>query len=77
MSERLLLRGAYVVSMDEGVRELTGDVLIEDGTIAAIGPRLDAGDAELLDLAGPVSSSSAACATTSSTPRAACPSASS
>src|SRR5271154_1836632 len=52
MSGRLLLRGAYVVSMDEDVGELTGDVLVEDGKIAAVGPELDGGDAEQLDLAG-------------------------
>ena len=37
MSDRLLLRGGYVLSMDESVGELPGgDVLIEDGAIAAV-----------------------------------------
>ncbi|HTQ67103.1 MAG TPA: amidohydrolase family protein [Solirubrobacteraceae bacterium] len=54
MSRRVLLRGAHVVSMDEGVGELTGDVLVEDGVIAAVGSGLEAGDAELVDLAGDI-----------------------
>ena len=38
MSERVLLRGGHVLSMDDDVGELpTGDVLIEDGRIAAVG----------------------------------------
>ena len=37
MSDRMLLRGGYVLSMDERVGELpVGDVLIEDGAIAAV-----------------------------------------
>jgi cytosine/adenosine deaminase-related metal-dependent hydrolase len=54
MPERLLLQGGYVLSMDEGVGELTADVLVEDGAIAAIGPDLDAGDAEKVDVTGSV-----------------------
>jgi cytosine/adenosine deaminase-related metal-dependent hydrolase len=54
MSERVLLSGAHVVSMDEGIGELTGDVLIEDGTIVAVGPELDGGDAERIELAGDI-----------------------
>ena len=54
MSGRVLLRGAHVVSMDEGIGELTGDVLVEDGVIAAVGSGLEAGDAELVDLAGDI-----------------------
>ena len=39
MSERVLLRGGYVLSMDDDVGELpTGDVLVEDGRIAAVEP---------------------------------------
>ena len=39
MSERVLLRGGHVLSMDEAVGELpAGDVLIEDGRIAAVAP---------------------------------------
>jgi cytosine/adenosine deaminase-related metal-dependent hydrolase len=55
MSRRLLLRGGYLLSMDEQIGELTsGDVLIEDATIVAVGGRLQAEDAELLDVAGHV-----------------------
>jgi cytosine/adenosine deaminase-related metal-dependent hydrolase len=55
MSERLLLRGGYVLSMDDDVGELpVGDVLIEDGAIAAVAERVQAEDAELLDVSGHV-----------------------
>jgi cytosine/adenosine deaminase-related metal-dependent hydrolase len=55
MSDRLLLRGGYVLSMDETVGELPGgDVLIEDGAIAAVETRIDAEDAELVDVSGHV-----------------------
>ena len=54
MAQRVLLHGGHVLSMDERVGELTGDVLIEDGTIAAIGPELDVGDAERVDVTGDV-----------------------
>ena len=40
MSRRVLLRGGYVLSMDEQIGELAaGDVLIEDGAIAAVAER--------------------------------------
>jgi cytosine/adenosine deaminase-related metal-dependent hydrolase len=55
MSDRLLLRGGYVLSMDDEVGELpSADVLIEGDSIAAVGARLDADDAELLDVSGHV-----------------------
>jgi cytosine/adenosine deaminase-related metal-dependent hydrolase len=55
MSQRLLLRGGYVLSMDDGIGELpAGDVLIENGAIAAVAERVQAEDAELLDVAGHV-----------------------
>src|SRR6186997_2975179 len=54
MPERLLLQCGYVLSMDEDVGELTGDVLVEDGLVAAIGPGLSAGDAGLVDVTGNV-----------------------
>jgi 5-methylthioadenosine/S-adenosylhomocysteine deaminase len=54
MSARLLLHGGYVLSMDEGVGEMPADVLVEDGAIAAIGPDLDAGDVERIDVSGNV-----------------------
>jgi cytosine/adenosine deaminase-related metal-dependent hydrolase len=52
MPERRLIHGGYVLSMDEGVGELTADVLIEDGAIAAIGPDLEVGDVERVDVTG-------------------------
>ena len=54
MPERLLLHGGYVLSMDKGVGELSADVLIDDGVIAALGPDLDVGDAERVDVSGDV-----------------------
>jgi cytosine/adenosine deaminase-related metal-dependent hydrolase len=55
MSERMLLSGGYVLSMDEDLGELaSGDVLIEDGLIAAVTPPGEVHDAELLDVAGKV-----------------------
>jgi len=55
MSERVLLRGGYVLSMDETVGELpAGDVLIEDGVIAAVEARADVRDAEVVDASGHV-----------------------
>ncbi len=54
MGERVLLRGGYVLSMDDAVGELErGDVLVEDGAIAAVERELEA-DAEVLDVAGHV-----------------------
>lgn len=46
---RILIRGARILSQDPAVGELVGDVLVEDGRIAAIGEHLDAGDAALID----------------------------
>jgi cytosine/adenosine deaminase-related metal-dependent hydrolase len=55
MSDRVLLRGGYVLSMDERLGELpVGDVLIEDGAIVAVQQRVEGGDAELLDVSGHV-----------------------
>ncbi len=55
MGQRLLLRGGYVLSMDEEIGELPrGDVLIEDGKIAAVAERVDVLEAEVLDVAGHV-----------------------
>ncbi|HEX7609293.1 MAG TPA: amidohydrolase family protein, partial [Solirubrobacteraceae bacterium] len=55
MSERLLLRGGYVLTMDEQLGELpAGDVLIERGEVAAVAARLDVEDAEVLDVSGHV-----------------------
>lgn len=50
---RMLIRGATIVSMDANVGNLAkGDILIANGAIAAIGPNLDAGGAEVIDAVG-------------------------
>lgn len=55
MSERLLVKDGYVLSMDPEVGELErGDVLIEDGRIAAVGRQIEASGAEEIDAAGDV-----------------------
>ncbi|WP_164002854.1 amidohydrolase family protein [Pyxidicoccus caerfyrddinensis] len=53
MSDRWLLRGAEVITCDPGQADLPrGDILVEDGVIAAMGPELRAGDCRVLDLRG-------------------------
>ena len=50
MAQRTLIKGGTVISVDPGVGDFeTGDVLIENGVIAAVGASLDAGDAEVID----------------------------
>jgi 5-methylthioadenosine/S-adenosylhomocysteine deaminase len=51
---RMLIKGGCVVTMDARLGELTqGDVLIDDGRIAAIAPKVEAPDgAETIDAAG-------------------------
>jgi cytosine/adenosine deaminase-related metal-dependent hydrolase len=47
---RILIRGGYVVSMDRAIGDVeNGDVLIERGTIAAVGKNLSAANAEIVD----------------------------
>ena len=53
MRDRILLRGGYVLSIDAALGELrSGDVLIEDGTIAAVEARVEVEDAEVVDVSG-------------------------
>ena len=53
MTTRILLRGGTVISMDAAIGDLPlGDVLIEDDKIAAVSPRIDSADAEVIDAAG-------------------------
>ncbi len=53
MVDRIVLRNGSVVTMDAELGDLpTADVLIEGDTIAAVGPGLDVGDAEVVDAAG-------------------------
>lgn len=50
---RLLIKGGAIVSMDAAVKDLPcGDVLVENGRIAAIAPKLVADDAETIDATG-------------------------
>ena len=50
MAQRTLIKGGTVISVDPAVGDFeTGDVLIENGAIAAVGARIDAGDAEVID----------------------------
>jgi cytosine/adenosine deaminase-related metal-dependent hydrolase len=47
---RTLITGGTVLSMDPAVGDLAaGDVLVEDGAIAAVADRIDAPDAEVID----------------------------
>jgi len=50
---RTVFRGACIVSMDPSIGDLLqGDILIEDNMIAAVGPAIDAADAEVINAAG-------------------------
>lgn len=50
---RILIQGGTVITMDPAVSDLrAGDVLIENGAIAAVAPRLDVEDCELIDARG-------------------------
>ncbi|MZF86155.1 amidohydrolase family protein [Streptomyces sp. SID5643] len=52
MTTRTLLRSGHVISMDPDIGDLPqGDVLVEDGRIAAVEPEISA-DAEVLDMTG-------------------------
>jgi len=51
-ARRTLIRGATIVSMDDQVGDLIGDVLIEGNRIAAIAPALQAADADVVEAAG-------------------------
>jgi 5-methylthioadenosine/S-adenosylhomocysteine deaminase len=50
-NERLLIRGGTVLTLDPDLGELSpGEVLVEDGKIAAVGQNLEAGDAEVIEV---------------------------
>lgn len=52
---RTLFRGATILPMQDGADDLpVGDLLVEGDTIAAIAPRLDVDDAEIIDATGTV-----------------------
>ena len=53
MAGRTIIRGADIVTMDAALGDLpASDILIENGAIAAIGPSLQALDAERIDASG-------------------------
>jgi 5-methylthioadenosine/S-adenosylhomocysteine deaminase len=55
VSERLVVRSGFVVSMDADVGEVpNADILVEDGKVVEIGPGLDVGDAAEVDAAGKI-----------------------
>jgi cytosine/adenosine deaminase-related metal-dependent hydrolase len=55
MTDRILIRGAYVLSMDDEVGDHAGgDVLVEGDRIAAVGRGLDAENAKVIDAAGDI-----------------------
>src|SRR5437763_1819598 len=50
---RTLIKGGSVITMDPAIADLPrGDVLIEDGRIAAVAPSLSSDDAKVIDAAG-------------------------
>ncbi|MBM3518203.1 MAG: amidohydrolase family protein, partial [Alphaproteobacteria bacterium] len=51
--KRLLIRGGRVITLDSALGDFDrGDVLVEGDTIRAVGPHLEAGDAEVIDATG-------------------------
>ena len=53
MAKRVLFRGGHVLTMDHKLGDVhAGDVLVEDDRIAAVGPGLETGDAEVVDTTG-------------------------
>ena len=46
---RILIKNGTIVSMDRQTGDLRGDVLVENDRIAAIGPAIEAADAEIID----------------------------
>jgi 5-methylthioadenosine/S-adenosylhomocysteine deaminase len=55
VSNRTLIKGGIVLTQDDKLGELpTADVLIEDDRIEAVGPNLDAADANVIDASGDI-----------------------
>jgi 5-methylthioadenosine/S-adenosylhomocysteine deaminase len=55
VSNRTRIKGGIVLTQDDELGELPkGDILIEDDRIEAVGPNLDAADAQVIDAAGDV-----------------------
>jgi 5-methylthioadenosine/S-adenosylhomocysteine deaminase len=54
-SKRKLIVGGMVLTMDPALGDLSrGDILIDEGRIAAIAPSIDAADAEVIDASGSI-----------------------
>jgi cytosine/adenosine deaminase-related metal-dependent hydrolase len=52
-TQRTLFKGGTILTLDAKVPNLAvGDVLVQDGRIAAVGPALQAADAQVIDAAG-------------------------
>lgn len=49
---RILLRGAAIVTMDRQGELRTGDLLVQDDRIAALAPRIDADDVQVVEAGG-------------------------
>ena len=54
MGSKQLLRGATVLTMDEELGEVQGDILIEDDRILEVGAELDVPEAAVRDLQGSI-----------------------
>jgi 5-methylthioadenosine/S-adenosylhomocysteine deaminase len=55
MSDKVLLRGGQVITMDPAIGDLaSGDVLIEGDTIAGVAAHLEGVDAEVIDVGGDI-----------------------
>ena len=55
MSKRTLIKGGIVLTQDPKLGELpNADILVEDDRIEAVGPNLDAADAEVIDASGDI-----------------------
>ncbi|HWL86393.1 MAG TPA: amidohydrolase family protein [Polyangiaceae bacterium] len=53
MSQRILIRGGYVLRLEDGASDLPqGDILVEGGKIAAVGRNVAAEGAEVIDASG-------------------------
>jgi 5-methylthioadenosine/S-adenosylhomocysteine deaminase len=53
VAKRVLFSGGHVLTMDPKLGDVhAGDVLVEDDRIAAVGPGLETGDAEVVDTTG-------------------------